>query len=112
MRSAIDSGEEEAHHSALEVVTDHVGVVGGQYPETHAADELSLSLVGQAGIRHTNIPILTCAFMAALTTGATSYSFGEWIDGEAESYPLTLHADYLFSRCTEFKITQGCMQQS
>jgi hypothetical protein len=93
MRPAVDSREEEAHHSVLEVVGDHSNVIGGHYVECQAADELSQSSrsVGQ----HTNIPILTCAFMAALTTGATSYSFGACIDSLLDSYPsipiLTRH---------------------
>jgi hypothetical protein len=109
MRTTIDGREEEVHHSGLEVVSDHAGVIGGHYPETQAADELSLPLtvVGQAGIRHTNIPILTCAFMAALTTGATSYSFGKWIAGDVESYPFSAQAQ-IFS----IFITQGCMRPS
>ncbi|CAB9501855.1 Nodulin-like [Seminavis robusta] len=65
-----DQREDGSHSRQEEEDMDH--------NDTEAASDerdLALQVVDQS-VRHTNIPVLTCSFLAALTTGATSYSFG------------------------------------
>lgn len=52
-------------------------------------DERSLTLQVVDGGRHNNISSLTCAFLAALTTGGTTYAFGLYGDSLKKSLRLS-----------------------
>lgn len=84
--SRSDHDDEDDHHDPLQAVP--------VLPAEHALnddddDDMEEHSLISLSLQQSNIPQLTCAFMAALTTGGTTYAFGLYGDALKKSLHLT-----------------------